>query len=719
MNVIYSVKDYVTNVLDFHQGTVSGAIDIVTVQHEDGSVRCTPFHVHFGKAKLKRVTEKVVTIIVNGNVVNGVHMKLGAAGEAFFVDQVVEPVEDDYSTSPLVSPVPGSGGSKSNDKQGTLEGFSLPLTPRESTFSRVDSTSEPLDNAFEDTALRENHPEWHDAYRRIVPETLGSQRRDMLHHSASERLTWGWGALPVVQPAAGSDNLSLVDTDTEDELPMMVKSESVYFDAFEGESGPSSQDYVAGVMLDLSMPALLLSVDHPCMSLCGHLLDEAESQEEKHAIFSEHILSYESFRENPVAMLGDRDLMFLIDGQIRPFDAEVQAFLISRVLFPDCAPLSLGSAATTSSTQAEGEGTQQSSRVSKDDGNDPSEESTQDDSMWSNETTAHRASLSVQVIHQDDVFHRKSLQPSQEDILKMGLRFGTNDIEFVVHTASKEELRVSAKMYFWPVSAKIVIAEIDGAVSRIASNGMFSNLLSGKEKERPDLHTGALDFYAKLARNGYRIVYLTSRGLSQADLMHGMLRSSSDDTGVALPNGPVLLAPDRLLATNSNEMIDSRDFKVAALNGIRALFPSDVNPFYAAFGRTFADSVIFTQVGVFPGKVFLVDEGDGRLRHKSMLNFRESYSSLIAMLDKMFPPICSPSTRRPTIKPNGAETKLLSSSSSLLQQDQRKESFSVKRVYSSTEDLVSDVISSQVRTRSMGDEAYNDVNFWRIRPGRI
>lgn len=53
MNVIYSVKDYVTNVLDFHQGTVSGAIDIVAVQQEDGSFKCSPFHVHFGKAKVR------------------------------------------------------------------------------------------------------------------------------------------------------------------------------------------------------------------------------------------------------------------------------------------------------------------------------------------------------------------------------------------------------------------------------------------------------------------------------------------------------------------------------------------------------------------------------------------------------------------------------------------------------------------------------------------
>lgn len=59
----------------------------------------------------------------------------------------------------------------------------------------------------------------------------------------SERLTWGWGALPVIQPAPDSGHF--VDTDTEDDLPMMVKSDSVYFDAMEGESGPS-MTYFAG-----------------------------------------------------------------------------------------------------------------------------------------------------------------------------------------------------------------------------------------------------------------------------------------------------------------------------------------------------------------------------------------------------------------------------------------------------------------------------------------
>lgn len=77
--------------------------------------------------QLKRVKEKVVSVVVNGHVVPGVHMKvcrhlliysirvsfsrslsllqLGAAGEAFFVEEADEPVTTDYTTSPLGSPV--------------------------------------------------------------------------------------------------------------------------------------------------------------------------------------------------------------------------------------------------------------------------------------------------------------------------------------------------------------------------------------------------------------------------------------------------------------------------------------------------------------------------------------------------------------------------------------------------------------------------------------
>lgn len=50
---------------DLNAATLSGAIDVVAIPQEGGELRCTPFHVRFGKLQLLRSTEKVVTIIVN------------------------------------------------------------------------------------------------------------------------------------------------------------------------------------------------------------------------------------------------------------------------------------------------------------------------------------------------------------------------------------------------------------------------------------------------------------------------------------------------------------------------------------------------------------------------------------------------------------------------------------------------------------------------------
>eukprot|EP01069_Polyplicarium_translucidae_P000981 Polyplicarium_translucidae@DN1473_c0_g1_i2.p2 len=73
--------------LDFNAATLSGCIDIIAVEQENGSLKSTPFHVRFGKAKLLRSREKEVAITVNG-VECPVRMTLGAAGEAYFVEEV-------------------------------------------------------------------------------------------------------------------------------------------------------------------------------------------------------------------------------------------------------------------------------------------------------------------------------------------------------------------------------------------------------------------------------------------------------------------------------------------------------------------------------------------------------------------------------------------------------------------------------------------------------
>lgn len=62
---------------------------------------CSPFHVRFGKLQVLRAGEKKVTLTVNSDPVP-FYMKVGDAGEAFFIVETDEDVPDELLTSPLL-----------------------------------------------------------------------------------------------------------------------------------------------------------------------------------------------------------------------------------------------------------------------------------------------------------------------------------------------------------------------------------------------------------------------------------------------------------------------------------------------------------------------------------------------------------------------------------------------------------------------------------------
>ena len=92
------VKTTVTTVREFYNdlnpATLSGAIDVVIIEQEDGSFACSPFHVRFGKRGVFNRREKIVDITVNDEPVD-LHMKLGETGEAFFVEKQIEGADDE------------------------------------------------------------------------------------------------------------------------------------------------------------------------------------------------------------------------------------------------------------------------------------------------------------------------------------------------------------------------------------------------------------------------------------------------------------------------------------------------------------------------------------------------------------------------------------------------------------------------------------------------
>lgn len=103
MQVVNGIKDFYS---DINPATLTGALDIIVVRQPDGSFKCSPFHVRFGKFAVLHSREKVVQIEINGEPVD-MKMKLGDAGEAFFVVEAqADSVPQDLLTSPM--PAPGS-----------------------------------------------------------------------------------------------------------------------------------------------------------------------------------------------------------------------------------------------------------------------------------------------------------------------------------------------------------------------------------------------------------------------------------------------------------------------------------------------------------------------------------------------------------------------------------------------------------------------------------
>ena len=52
---------------EINPATLTGAIDVIVVQQEDGSLLCSPFHVRFGKMGVLRSREKVVSTLYKGH----------------------------------------------------------------------------------------------------------------------------------------------------------------------------------------------------------------------------------------------------------------------------------------------------------------------------------------------------------------------------------------------------------------------------------------------------------------------------------------------------------------------------------------------------------------------------------------------------------------------------------------------------------------------------
>lgn len=68
---------------DINPSTLGGVNDIIVVEGSDGTLRCSPFELRFGKMHMFRITSRVVHIYVNGAMTD-IAMTMGKQGELYF-----------------------------------------------------------------------------------------------------------------------------------------------------------------------------------------------------------------------------------------------------------------------------------------------------------------------------------------------------------------------------------------------------------------------------------------------------------------------------------------------------------------------------------------------------------------------------------------------------------------------------------------------------------
>lgn len=114
MQYVGKVGGYVYNQWNsLNPATLSGAIDVIVIEHPDGTLHTSPWHIRFGKFQIIKPSQKKIDLYVN-DIKTNLPMKLGDGGEAHFVFEVDDKnhaLSHSVLTSPIISPVSSPGSS--------------------------------------------------------------------------------------------------------------------------------------------------------------------------------------------------------------------------------------------------------------------------------------------------------------------------------------------------------------------------------------------------------------------------------------------------------------------------------------------------------------------------------------------------------------------------------------------------------------------------------
>nr|CAH8858141.1 unnamed protein product [Trichobilharzia regenti] len=136
--------------------------------------------------------------------------------------------------------------------------------------------------------------------------------------------------------------------------------------------------------------------------------------------------------------------------------------------------------------------------------------------------------------------HQKNHLTS-EQLKNLNLVEGANEAIFTVVSKYQGTCQCACYIYLWNSSDKIVISDIDGTITKSDWLGQLMPLV-GMDWTHPHI----AHLYNKIALNGYKFIYLSSRPIGQARATRKLLYAIQQGN-YRLPDGPILLSPFSVL----------------------------------------------------------------------------------------------------------------------------------------------------------------------------
>ncbi|KAH8813239.1 Lipin/Ned1/Smp2-domain-containing protein [Xylogone sp. PMI_703] len=609
--------------------TLSGAIDVIVVEQEDGSLACSPFHVRFGKFSLLRPYEKKVEFRVNG-IKQDYSMKLGEGGEAFFVFETSDSIPQYMQTSPLVSPAaspslpaeranvanlsepdfldldPVNGKPRSgsvNTRPGSRGiSYSSPQLRKTDNFASLT----PLSTSPPDSNGRSISGDWSSMARtgrQTRDELLPSQGRTRTGSDLSDRDRRDRSLTPT--PRLGE---RIEDVTRRSTSPPPVPTKEALERAMTLSSRLSASN----------IPSQVTDTGDLMLDMTGYKSSEEDALRAE--IIARKILSEE--------LEGNYDIGALIGadehGNLWIYSSEeAKEAAISRA--------ALSVPAITNDTISDPGYNSESDSDHIPPPLAPIHRRADSEGANLGLQTPPKTPTGDETAGDPNRNYAKTLRLTSDQLKALNLKPGPNPMSFTVNRATCQ-----AFMYLWRYDVPVVISDIDGTITKSDALGHVLNMIG-----RDWTHIGVAKLYTDIVNNGYNIMYLTSRSVGQADSTRAYLNGVVQEN-YRLPKGPTIMSPDRTIAALRREIYLRKPevFKMACLRDIKSLFGPNKTPFYAGFGNRLTDALSYRSVSIPSNRIFTINSNaEVSLDLLSLNKLRLSYVNMREVVDHYFPPV--------------------------------------------------------------------------------